>query len=194
MQLHGTRAQRVEDSTPLGRGTEIGEIGEQFGTVAWPTRPAVAVSEVVQDPSLVKVVPRWLRFVEVNPFTGTTYTRSLFGDLPGYAAHVVTEVLDLTPWVWDALIRSGEVHEVVADYVRYPVADWLAWVARRQTRPAQDWECDQCWGTCVTFDGDGSFTGTIGTPVLCWCVQANLMGGRGRYVVQAPGRTARCGW
>ncbi|MEU4174946.1 hypothetical protein [Streptomyces sp. NPDC026589] len=34
--------------------------------------------------------------------------------------------------------------------------------------PAED-ACPDCLGTGVDSDTDGSLTGTVGTPVLCWC-------------------------
>lgn len=120
----------------------------------------------------VTIVPEWVRFQDVNPFTGTPYARSRFADLPGYAAWVVTDVLDLTSWTWDALVCSGEVAAVAASYLYFRVSDWLSRAAERQTRPAQPWECRGCRGTGITFDVDASLTGVVGTPVVCWCAEA----------------------
>ncbi|MGH3567052.1 MAG: hypothetical protein ACRDRH_13665 [Pseudonocardia sp.] len=118
------------------------------------------------------IVPEWVRFQDVNPFTGAPYARSRFADLPGYAAWVVTDVLDLTSGTWDALVCSGEVAAVAASCSYFRVTDWLRWAAERQSRPAQSWECSMCWGTCVAFDVDASITGVVGTPVICWCAES----------------------
>ena len=128
-----------------------------------------------ENPPRVTVIGESLRFGDRNPFTGESYAQSWFADLPGYAAHVVTTVLDITPGCWDGLVQRGRVVEAIGGLdVCYPVNEWLVWAARRWERPARSWECAECRGTCVEPDPDGSLTGWLGTPVQCWCVQGSI--------------------
>lgn len=128
-----------------------------------------------ENPPRVTVIGESLRFGDRNPFTGESYAQSWFADLPGYAAHVVTTVLDITPGCWDGLVQRGRVVEAIGGLdVSYPVTEWLVWAARRWERPARSWECAECRGTCVEPDPDGSLTGWLGTPVQCWCVQGSI--------------------
>ncbi len=130
---------------------------------------------VGEDLPRVTVIGESLCFGDRNPFTGESYAQSWFADLPGYAAHVVTTVLDITPGCWDGLVQRGRVIEAIGGLdVRYPVTEWLTWAARRRERPARSWECPECRGTCVEPDPDGSLTGWLGTPVQCWCVQGSI--------------------
>lgn len=148
------------------------------GTDTWrrcdrPLTQSVAsgVEDAGEDLPWVTVIAESLCFGDRNPFTGNSFAQSFFADLPGYVAHVVTTVLDITPRCWDGLVRDDQVIEAVGGLdVCYSVIEWLAWAARRWERPARAWECPECRGACVEPDPDGSLTGWLGTPVLCWCV------------------------
>jgi len=161
MQLQTTCPNRVEDTS--------GQPGAVLGV------PMVADVGAGDVPPRVTVIGESLCFGDRNPFTGASYAQSFFADLPGYAAHVVSAVLDINAGCWDGLVQSGRVIEVIGGLdVRYPVTEWLVWAARRWERPARSWECAECRGTCVEPDPDGSLTGWLGTPVLCWCAEGSV--------------------
>ncbi len=155
-----------------------------------PPIVASGVEDAGEDLPRVTVIAESLCFGDRNPFTGELYAQSWFADLPGYAAHVVTAVLDITPGCWDGLVQDDQVIEAIGGLdVRYSVTEWLAWAARRWERPARAWECPECRGTCVEPDPDGSLSGRSGTPVLCWCVGGSFAVAPKRWVLSAgPGR------
>lgn len=59
------------------------------------------------------VVPESFRFGDTNPVNGLPYAESWYRDLPGYAAVVVRDHLDLEPGSWNVLVEDREVPEWV---------------------------------------------------------------------------------
>ena len=60
-------------------------------------------------------------FADVNPITGQTYARSVFAELPGYAADVVTGALALEPGEWDVLVADDEAFDFTGVDDEYPI-------------------------------------------------------------------------
>ncbi|XVV05083.1 hypothetical protein ACQPW3_06685 [Actinosynnema sp. CA-248983] len=116
-----------------------------------------------------RVLPSRLRFTDVNPLTGGVYGRSRYADLPGHAEYVVSEVLRLSPMAWDDLVRQGRALAEVGYWRSFDVSGWFTRLASMLRRAASTDACADCWGTGVEFDVDGSLTGTVGAPVVCWC-------------------------
>ena len=52
------------------------------------------------------------RFSDVQPQTGIPYSRTLFVDLPGFAAAVVRRQ-DLCSGEWDELVKMGETEDFI---------------------------------------------------------------------------------
>lgn len=61
------------------------------------------------------------RFSDDNPLTSGTYAQSVFRDLPDHVAYVVTELRNVAPGDWDALVETGEVYSVVSHTTTYRV-------------------------------------------------------------------------
>lgn len=120
-------------------------------------------------PVAVAVSPA-LRFSDLNPLTGRPYAASRFRDLPGYAADVVTGVIGLSPREWNALVGLGEGYNATGFRWCYSIGSWLAEEVQRRGRgePSRG-VCEDCWGSCVAFDSDGSLTGALDSPVVCGC-------------------------
>jgi hypothetical protein len=116
------------------------------------------------------VIEHRFRFSDTNPVTGDAYSRSRFGDLPLYVTNVIETELGMTPPAWDALVASGEVYAVTGWRRTYSITGWLRRQLehRRGRRPHFN-VCPDCFGSLVDFDADGSVTGRVGTPILCWC-------------------------
>ena len=55
-------------------------------------------------------------FGDANPLTGRPFAQSRFRDLPGYAADAVTDMMQLKPGEWDALVEDGEAYEVTGGH------------------------------------------------------------------------------
>lgn len=60
---------------------------------------------------LVVPVPGVFRFADINPITGLSYALSRYGDLPLFAAWVVSEPVNLEPGEWDLIVGDGETAE-----------------------------------------------------------------------------------
>ncbi|WP_225978108.1 HAD family acid phosphatase [Gandjariella thermophila] len=105
--------------------------------------------------------------------TGAPYVASRFAELPAYAANVVRGTR-LSPEQWDALVAAGGASAVPGIGGWHALAGWRAEVnSRDYDNPPAD-VCGDCFGTCVTADIDGSITGTVGEPFLCFCAQGAL--------------------
>jgi hypothetical protein len=60
-------------------------------------------------------------FADVNPITEQTYARSVFAELPGYAADVVTGTLALEPGEWDVLVADDEAFDFTGATTPFPI-------------------------------------------------------------------------
>ncbi|WP_137812662.1 hypothetical protein [Gandjariella thermophila] len=101
----------------------------------------------------VVIVPESFRFSEVNPLTGVAYAQSRFRDLPGYAADVVEDRLDLCAGEWDVLVDDGEVYDFVGPDEsftvsphRLPVRKPCQQCSGTGHRPWTCTPCGGCWG------------------------------------------------
>lgn len=126
-------------------------------------RPSVTPPEVW--------APVWtsFRFSDENPGLGREYARSLFWDLPDFAADVVRDA-GLNSEEWNALVESGGTYDVVG-HRSYSLAGWRFRLSARHGRRHPAGTCPECFGTCVAEDTDGSVTGAVGTPFVCMCTQ-----------------------
>lgn len=112
-------------------------------------------------------------FTDVNPVSRRPYAQSRFRDLPLWAANVV---LDAGYRVddWNDLVRTRSVLEIDTFRATHPLAsgkDWDRTLARRakQGEPQDGRTCQECWGTGLSHDFDGSMTGTLNAPFICYC-------------------------
>jgi hypothetical protein len=118
----------------------------------------------------LRIIPERFSFADINPLTGFPYARSSFGDLPPYAMHVIDIHLGVTPTEWDDAVAAGEAYSISGWQRTYAITSWLRQERRyRKGRRAGGNTCPDCFGTTVDFDADGSVTGRVGTPILCWC-------------------------
>ncbi|HEX3782925.1 MAG TPA: hypothetical protein VHX38_24935 [Pseudonocardiaceae bacterium] len=102
--------------------------------------------------------------------TGKPYTESRWCDLPEYAAAVVEQRLNFCGGEWDVLVEDREVPEFIDPDKVHSIKDWASEAARKQRagKPRRG-VCEDCQGTSVMFDSDGSMTGVIDTPMVCFC-------------------------
>jgi hypothetical protein len=115
------------------------------------------------------VISNLFRFSEINPLTARPYGESAWRDLPGHAQYVVTELNDLPAGEWDELVKMGETYDFVDPDAPFLVGAWLTAARALCARRPDGGRCPDCWGTCVSFDSDGSATGAVGTPFFCVC-------------------------
>jgi len=109
------------------------------------------------------------RFSDDNPLTLEPYARSRFDDLPGYAQDVVENRLGVKPAAWDALVDQGEAYGTTGYRRAYSITGWLRSTRQHRHGTPPSGVCAECWGTCVELDTDGSLTGTVDQPVVCFC-------------------------
>jgi len=109
------------------------------------------------------------RFTDVNPVSGRWFSRSRFRDLPEFVQDIVEDVIDLCAGEWDELVKTGEVLEFTGAG-SYKIPAKIASVQRQIRRGGSRRNvCEDCDGTCVELDFDGSITGSVNTPMLCTC-------------------------
>lgn len=60
-------------------------------------------------------------FSDTNPATEVPYGCSVFAELPGFAADVVTGTLALEPGEWDVLVADGEAFDFTGEDVEYAI-------------------------------------------------------------------------
>lgn len=60
-------------------------------------------------------------FADINPITEQTFARSVFAELPGYVADVVTGTLALEPGEWDVLVADDEAFDFTGATTPYPI-------------------------------------------------------------------------
>ncbi|PKW13492.1 hypothetical protein [Saccharopolyspora spinosa] len=110
------------------------------------------------------------RFTDPNPEMGRTYAESAFRDLPEFVQDIVEDVIDLSAWKWNVLVELGQVLEFTGTF-RYTIPRSLPCVQRLARRgEGRSGFCPECDGSLVMIDTDGSYTGELGTPVICTCV------------------------
>lgn len=109
------------------------------------------------------------RFTDLNAITGRSYSASLFRDLPVFVAEIV-EDSGIRSSDWDRLVESGEALAAVGPYRSYSLSHWGRRIYRRQGLVPRSDVCRDCYDTGVTDDCDGSMTGTVGTPIVCFCL------------------------
>lgn len=111
-------------------------------------------------------------FADFNPLTGVPLLVSRYDDLPGLIQIVVDHHLGLSQWQWDKLVRAHQVAEEL-DCHHQRIIPWS--VAGRapgdRSGTVPTGKCEDCWGTCVEVDYDGSLTGIVGASVVCFCVR-----------------------
>jgi hypothetical protein len=114
------------------------------------------------------------RFTDANPEMGRSYAESVFRDLPEFMQDFVEDVLDLCVEKWNVLVALGKVLEFTGTG-RYTIPASLPCVRRLARRgEGRSGFCPECDGSLVMIDTDGSYTGVLGTPVICTCVRWNL--------------------
>jgi hypothetical protein len=122
--------------------------------------------------------PRWFRFTDTNLLSGKAYLASRWDDLPYSVAVAVERLWGLRPHEWAELVLSGEITDVVGGR-EYPLPytlDLPVRAPRKGRAPAGS--CPDCWGTGVDIDSDGSISGTVGSSVVCTCVQMDKRAAR----------------
>lgn len=130
----------------------------------------VIMEDEAGSPVPVTEIPPDFRFSDTNPITGRPYSHSRWRDLPEYAADMIERTTSLCGGEWDVLVEDGEVSEFIDVDRRHPLKGWVSRLAGRQkTGRASKGMCPDCLGTSVMLDTDGSMTGRIGTPILCYC-------------------------
>lgn len=129
----------------------------------------------ITSPGHARQVPTVFALAHVNPLNGKPYRESPYMDLPPY----VLAVIGLTASVWDLLVRRGVLSLVLDTLLLHDVAPVLGELRERQ-RLIWDGElsladevgvrlCEECLGTLVAHDFDGSITGTVEAPYVCDC-------------------------
>jgi hypothetical protein len=116
--------------------------------------------------------PTTFRFRGINPLTMTPYERSVFGELPSWARDVVRGA-GYSPERWDGLVESGSVMSHPVFGGEHRLVDPQSWVLevalREREGSAPDGRCQDCWGSALAHDYDGSITGTLDAAFICCC-------------------------
>lgn len=126
--------------------------------------------------------PTTFTFADVNPLlrargnNGVRYMESLFDELPWWAQQVLY-TLDISPSRWNVMVVADATSSPAALAVLDDVfcLGGEAWFLELQIRAAAghppEGVCSDCWGTGIADDDDGSVTGMVGQPFLCFCIK-----------------------
>ncbi|MGW1677738.1 hypothetical protein [Saccharopolyspora sp. NPDC002376] len=111
------------------------------------------------------------RFTDLNPQMNRSLCQSMFRDLPEFVQDIVEDKFDLCAGEWDELVKMGDVLEFTGAG-SHKIPSRIASVQRQIRRGnSRRNVCEDCDGTCVQIDWDGSITGEPGTPAWCFCTR-----------------------